>query len=132
MEIERIGNASILKLMERVDSITCTEVESALKGLIGTNAPYVVCDFGATKYISSAGLRVLLMAAKALKRAGGRLALVCARGNYIYEVFDLTAFTHLVPVFRTVDAAVAGISEPAAPASLSQSRTCADSGLPPP
>ena len=114
METQHIGSTSILRLMERVDSVTCTEVESALQALIGANVRNVVCDFGATRYISSAGLRVLLLAAKNLKRAGGQLALVCAKGNYIYEVFDLTAFTHLIPAFETVDEAVAKLSQPAA------------------
>jgi anti-sigma B factor antagonist len=107
MEIQHFGSASVLRLMERVDSVTCVEVESALQALIATNPPHVICDFAATKYISSAGLRVVMLAAKNLKRAGGQLALVCAKGNYIYEVFDLTAFTHIVPVFETLDEAVA-------------------------
>jgi len=110
MEIQHIGNASVLRLMERVDSLTCSEVESALQALIAANARHVICDFGATKYISSAGLRVLMVAAKNLKRAGGQLALVCAKGNYIYEVFDLTAFTHLVPTFETLDEAMAKLA----------------------
>ena len=110
MEIQHIGSASVLRVIERVDSVTCTEVESALQALIATDAPHVICDFSATKYISSAGLRVLLLAAKNLKRAGRQLALVCPRGNYIYEVFDLTAFTHLVPAFETVDEAMARLA----------------------
>lgn len=116
MEIQQFGSASSLRLMERVDSVTCTEVELALRALIGAKVRNVICDFGATRYISSAGLRVLLVAAKSLKRAGGQLALVCPKGNYIYEVFDLTAFTHLIPAFETVDEAVARLSQPAATA----------------
>ncbi len=131
MEIEHIGNARVLRLMERVDSITCTEVESALQGLIASNARYVICDFSATKYISSAGLRVLVVAAKALKRTGGRLVMVCAKDNYVYEVFDVTALTHLLPVFRTLEEAVASVSEAAIADSLAQSST-GKSGLPPP
>jgi anti-anti-sigma factor len=107
MEIHQIGSASVLKLMERVDSVTCAEVESALQGLMATNSRHVICDFSATKYISSAGLRVIMLAAKNLKQAGRQLALVCAKGNYIYDVFDLTAFTHLLPTFETVEEAVA-------------------------
>jgi len=110
MEIRHIGSASVLRMIERVDSVTCTEVESALQALMATDARHVICDFGATKYISSAGLRVLMLAAKNLKRAGRQLALVCPKGNYIYDVFDLTAFTQLVPAFETVDEAVAKLT----------------------
>jgi anti-sigma B factor antagonist len=110
METRHIGSVSILKLLERVDSVTCAEVESALQELVATPAPHVLCDFSGTKYISSAGLRVLLLAAKNLKRGGRQLALVCPKGNYIHEVFDLTAFTHLIPAFETVDEAIAKLA----------------------
>ncbi len=103
--------------MERVDSVTCNEVESTLRALLAANPLHVVCDFSGTKYISSAGLRVLMWAAKSLKRAGGQLALVCAKGNYIYEVFDLTALTHLLPVFETLEQALARPAQPAPTAS---------------
>ncbi len=110
METQQIGSASVLRLMERVDSVTCTEVESALQELIATKAQHVICDFGRTRYISSAGLRVLLLAAKNLKRSGRQLALACPKGSYVYEVFDLAALTHLVPSFETVDEAIAGLA----------------------
>jgi anti-sigma B factor antagonist len=110
MEVQQIASARVVRLMERVDSVTCNEVESTLQALIATNPQHVICEFAATKYISSAGLRVLLLAAKNLKRAGGQLTLVCAKGNYVYEVFDLTAFTNIVPVFETLDEAMAKLS----------------------
>ncbi len=110
METEQIGSARVVRMIERVDSITCQEVESTLQAALATNPWQVICDFGATKYISSAGLRVLLLAAKNLKRAGGQLALVCTKSNYVYEVFELTGLTRIVPVFDTVDEAVAKLS----------------------
>ena len=110
MEVEQVGSARVIRLMERVDSVTCNEVESTLQALIATNPRHVICAFTATKYISSAGLRVFLLAAKNLKRAGGQLALVCAKNNYVYEVLELTGITHIVPVFETMDEAMAKLS----------------------
>ena len=110
MEVEQIGSASVVRLMERVDSITCQEVESALQAAMAANPRHVICDCTGTKYISSAGLRVFLLAAKNLKRAGGQLALVCGKSNYVYEVLELTGITHIVPVFETVDEAMAGLA----------------------
>ena len=107
MEVQHIDNASVIRLMERVDSTTCAEVESALQTLIAANPRQVICEFGATKYISSSGLRVFLLAAKNLKRAGGQLALVCPKSNYVNEVFELAGITHLVPVFETLEEAMA-------------------------
>jgi anti-anti-sigma factor len=110
MNVQQIGSATVVSLMERVDSITCQEVESTLQASLATNPRHVICEFTATRYISSAGLRVFLLAAKNLKRVGGQLALVCAKSNYVYEVLELTGITHIVPVFETVDEAIANLS----------------------
>ena len=110
MDVQQIGGASVVKLMERVDSITCQEVDSALQASIATNPRQVICECTATKYISSAGLRVFLSAAKKLKRTGGQLAIVCAKDNYVYEVLELAGFTRIIPVFDTVDEALAKLS----------------------
>ncbi len=110
MESQQIGTARVVKLMDRIDSITCQEVESALQATMATNPRQVICECTATKYVSSAGLRVFLAAAKSLKRAGGQLAIVCAKGNYVYEVLELAGLTRVVPVFETVDEAMAKLS----------------------
>ena len=107
MQVEQIGSGSVVRLMERVDSVTCQEVESALQAAMAGNPRQVICEFSATKYISSAGLRVLLLAAKNLKRAGGQLTLVCAKGSYVYSVLELTGLTQIVPVFETLEGAMA-------------------------
>ncbi len=106
MEVQEIGKVKVIKLMERVDSVTCPEVESTLRAAIEAAPGLLICEFGETKYISSSGLRVLLLAAKNLKRAGGQLALVCAKGSYVDEVLELSGITHVLPVFETSDQAM--------------------------
>jgi anti-sigma B factor antagonist len=110
MKVQQIGSATVASLMEHVDSMTCKEVESTLRASIATNPRQVICDCSATKYISSAGLWVFLAAAQNLKKAGGQLALVCAKRNSVYEVLELSGITHIVPVFETVDDAMAKLS----------------------
>ena len=110
MEVEQIGSAQVIRLMERVDSTTCHEVESTLQAAIAMNPRHVICELTATKYMSSSGLRILLLAAKNLKRGGGQLVLVCAKGSYVFEVLELTGITHIVPVFETMDEAMAKLS----------------------
>ena len=69
MEVQQIGNATVVSLMERVDSVSCHEVESTLQAVLATNPRQVICEFSATSYISSSGLRVFLLAAKNLKKS---------------------------------------------------------------
>jgi anti-anti-sigma factor len=106
MDIKSYDKVTVLTLIERVDSLTSREVETALQGIIDTGARHVVCDCGPTKYISSAGLRVLLTAAKNLKKIGGQLSLACSKHTYAFEVLETAGFTNIIPVFESVDAAL--------------------------
>ena len=102
METQNLANATVVKLIERIDSLSSREVESTLQNTIAGGARNIICDFAATKYISSAGLRVLLVVAKTLKKAGGRLLIVCAKTGYVYEVLETAGFTSMIPVFESV------------------------------
>ena len=105
METQKLANATVVKLIERIDSLTSREVETVLQAIVADGARNIICDCTATKYISSAGLRVLLMTAKALKKTGGQLLLVCARTGYVYEVLETSGFTNIIPVFDSIEEA---------------------------
>ena len=105
METQNLSNATVVKLIERIDSLTSRDVEAALQGVVAGGARNIICDFAATKYISSAGLRVLLIVAKALKKAGGQLLIVCVKTGYVYEVLETSGFTNIIPVFDSVEEA---------------------------
>ncbi len=108
METEKLTHATVVKLLERIDSLSSREVETTLQDLVAGGARNIICDFTATRYISSAGLRALLIAAKALKKGGGQLLIVCARTGYVFEVLETAGFTGMIPVFESVaDAAQA-------------------------
>ena len=81
-------------LDERVDSNNAAEFEkelfSAVEGAPGTTP---VLDAGEMKYISSAGLRVLLH----LKKASPEMKIVNV-GSEVYEILDMTGFTQMMMV----------------------------------
>jgi len=105
METQNLTNATVVKLIERIDSLTSRDVEAALQGAVAAGARNIICDCSATHYISSAGLRVLLTICKALKKAGGQLLLVCAKTGYVYEVLETAGFINIIPVFESVEEA---------------------------
>jgi anti-sigma B factor antagonist len=72
-----------------------------------TNA--LVLDFSGVEYISSMGLRVLMMAAKQLRARGSRIA-VAALPPVVKEIFDIARFGHVTEVFPSVRAALERIS----------------------
>ena len=69
----------------------------------------VVLDFSRVDYISSMGLRVLLLAAKQLRAANARIA-VAALQPATQEIFAIARFNHVLEVFPDVRAALAQLS----------------------
>jgi len=95
----------ILGLLGRLDSNTSPEFEKKIFEVIDDGTKSVVVDFASLDYISSAGLRVLLKAAKELKRSEGKIVL-CSMKDYIKEVFEIAGFVALFPITSSVGEAV--------------------------
>ena len=69
----------------------------------------LVLDFSQVDYISSMGLRVLLMAAKQLRARNVRIA-VGALQPVVKEIFEIARFNHVLEVFPTVREALEQLS----------------------
>ena len=106
IEQEKTGEVLVMAPAGRIDSTTAKDFENAALGEIAGGARSMVLDFAALDYISSAGLRVVLMAGKRLKAAGGTLVL-CTLAPAIHDVFEISGFLNLFPVCPTRQEAVA-------------------------
>jgi len=97
MTIEKIANNGELTvtLAGRLDTITAPQLETALKESM-EGIQKLVLDFKALEYISSAGLRVLLMAQKAMNKQGEML--IRNVNETIAEVFDITGFADILTI----------------------------------
>ena len=98
---------AIVTLSGRMDSATSAVVDQELSATITAGAP-VLLDLGALDYISSAGLRVLLKAAKQAQSGKVRFA-VCDALPAVREIFDVSGFSTLLKMHDTRDAALAAI-----------------------
>ena len=108
MEIaeERIGNALVLHAAGRLDGTTAASFESAVLAKLDDKPSRLVLDLAGVDYVSSAGLRAILVAVKRGKSVGCVMAL-CRLRDHIREVFDLSGFTNVVPIHPTVEEALA-------------------------
>jgi anti-anti-sigma factor len=79
------------------------QVDKALAG-DGQKPSAVIIDCTALDYVSSSGLRVFLIAARAAKSAGTGLA-VCALQPGVREVFEVSGFTRVIDVLPDLGAA---------------------------
>jgi anti-sigma B factor antagonist len=102
---QKRGTVVLLQLTGRLDAGTAGKLEEKLVGLITAGEKSFVLDFLHLDYISSAGLRVLLMAAKKLKGLNGRIVLSSLK-DHIKEVFDIAGFSAIFPIYDQQDAAV--------------------------
>ena len=85
----------------RLDGSSATEAEQTIKSILEGENNRLLFDFGNLEYLSSAGLRVVLGAAKEIKRKDGKFVL-CALNAYVKEVFEVSGFGAIIPIADTV------------------------------
>ena len=90
------GDKITLALSGRLDTTTAPKLQEALLPEF-ESANQIELDFSELAYVSSAGLRVLLMGEKAAKAKGGKLTLVGVSAE-IMEVFEMTGFADILTI----------------------------------
>jgi anti-anti-sigma factor len=83
-----------LHLKGRIDSMSATEIQQQVNGLILAGERRFVTDFEEVNYISSAGLRVFLAAQKQLSKAGGEIILFKMPPD-VLRIFKMSGFEQL-------------------------------------
>lgn len=105
---QRAGGATVLKFTGRLDGTNSATTDTALAEAVG-RSPALVLDLSALDYISSAGLRVLLKAAKQAQTARQKLVLAGLQPA-VKQVFEISGFSTLFATFDSRDAALASLS----------------------
>lgn len=99
------GDIVVVSLAGRLDGNTSASLESAFAKLVEQGKGKFVFNLQGLDYVSSAGLRSLLSAAKTVKVIQGKLAL--ARMNeHVKEVFDMSGFSSIFKLYETEDEAI--------------------------
>lgn len=100
MEISerKVGDVCVVELNGRLDSGTSDSLAQRLHHLIDGGERRLVIDGEKLDYISSTGLRVLLVAAKRLKAADGKIVLSSLK-PHILEVFEIAGFKSIFPIY---------------------------------
>ena len=103
MEIKEMSHDDwkVLALTDRLDTQTAPELETKGLSLLEGN-PKIALDFAELQYISSAGLRVLLLLAKKAKAAGGSVVLTGVDGM-VKEVIEESGIDAFFTIYGTVE-----------------------------
>ena len=108
----QVADAVIAMPVGRIDHRSAAEFEAALTPLVAAAAAAkgaLVLDFSGVEYISSVGLRVLMIAAKKMREREAPL-LVAALQSVVAEIFAISRFDHVLTVTATVEEALARCS----------------------
>ena len=81
----------------RIDVKTTPAFEEEMKNLVAEGAEEIAVDMTDTIYISSAGLRALLSATKALRKKGGTVRVLNVVPQ-VMEVFDITGYSGFLTI----------------------------------
>ena len=107
MEIEtrKQENATVVSVTGKMDAVSSPELEKELSQLMAEGEKGFVIDLGELDYISSAGLRVILAAAKRLKEKEGKILLASLQ-DMVREVFEISGFSAIIPIYESVESAL--------------------------
>jgi anti-anti-sigma factor len=105
---ELAGDVVIVKLSGRLDSSTAQPAEESFAGVLGGDALHLAIDMSNLEYISSAGLRVLLVVAKKVQQAKGKVVLFGLVRN-VREVFSISGFDRIFAIQSDMAAAIAAV-----------------------
>ena len=108
LDVERQGGTLIAKATGRIDGVNASDFEQSLSSAIDDSDNAVIVDLADLSYISSAGLRAVLLTAKALSRRSAKFAL-CAPSKPIREVFEISGFDKIIDIHDSREAALSSV-----------------------
>lgn len=94
-----------LSISGRLDAVSAVEADKSFSALLDAGHKKLLFNLTKLEYISSAGLRVLLVVAKRIQQDGGKVVL-CALSDNVKEVFEISGFSSIFSIFTTVEEAV--------------------------
>ena len=102
---ERNGGVLTVGIAGKLDATSAKPFEDRLLGAIDAGERRLVVDLARLDYVSSAGLRVFLLAAKRLKSTNATIVL-CSLTDAVREVFDIAGFLTMFPVYGSHEEAL--------------------------
>jgi len=110
MEIsgEQVGGVNVVTARGRLDGAASGTFADQIQALIGSDQPKLLIDFSGVDFVTSAGLRAVLMILKKVKSMNGAFAL-CGVQKPVREVLDITGFAGMIDIHPERGAALAAL-----------------------
>ena len=109
IETRKIHDVLMVDMRGSLDSRTAGETGDRMVAIAQGSDRLVALNLTGLTYVSSAGMRVILQAAKLLQANGGKLAICNAAGN-VKTALETSGFRSLLKMYDSEKDAVAGLS----------------------
>lgn len=100
MDTRTQDDFTVVSMPQKIDVLVAPALEAELLSLIGKGLS-IACDFATTQYISSAGLRVMLIATKKAKAGGSRFILF-GMSDQTRHPFELSGFNKIMNIQQSL------------------------------
>lgn len=105
IDVQDINGITVLPLEGRLDGNNAGIAEQAFMTQFNAGKQQFIFDFSNLQYISSAGLRVVLVAAKKLRASKGKMICACL-SEQVLDVFEMSGFTAIIEIAATREEAI--------------------------
>ena len=111
MEIEERteGSAVVVSLNGRLDGVSGPDLEARIDAVVERGDVRLVLDCDQMDYVSSAGLRVLLIGARKCQQGGGKMAIAALKPE-CRSVMEMSGFLSIIECHETSEAALAAVA----------------------
>jgi len=97
LTLQKTDKCSIVSIIGRLDTTNYSILEKKLMEMIDNREDRILVECSKMDYVSSSGLRILLMALKKITMAKGKFVL-CGLQDNIHEIFEISGFTNIFEI----------------------------------
>ena len=101
--VEKEANCSIVHVSGKIDATTSDELEDTLIELLDQGNKNIILDLKDTNYISSAGLRVLVVITKQMYDSGHFC--LCNTSDNVHEIIEMAGFNIFMNIYDDLSTA---------------------------
>lgn len=103
--VKEVNDATVAYISQRLDGNTSVEVQKRLFLLLQEGKHNLILDVADVDYLSSAGMRALLMVAKKAKELSASFCLINV-SQQVAEILEMTGFLPLLQIYQNLESAL--------------------------
>lgn len=108
--VQKLDQVSVAAVEGRVDGVTSVEIQKKLLAILQEEHKPLIIDFKNVEYLSSAGMRTLLLVSKRSKELSNIVCLINLSPQ-IEDVLEMTGFLSFLKTYKDLDTAIAQVTK---------------------